>query len=76
MKANVYDKGRAPAVPQLNEVGRARSQKTKAPAKAVGTSNCCRPFMAVSPASSRQVDYRIDYLWVDQLLEAWTADAA
>ena len=34
MKPNVYDEGRAPAVPQLNEVGRARSQKTKAPAKA------------------------------------------
>ena len=28
MKANVYDEGRAPAVPQLNEVGKPTSQKT------------------------------------------------
>lgn len=35
MKANVYDKGLAPDAPQLNEVGKPRSQKPKAPAKAV-----------------------------------------
>jgi uncharacterized membrane protein len=35
MKANVYDKSRTPAVPQFNEVGKPRSQKPKAPAKAV-----------------------------------------
>jgi uncharacterized membrane protein len=34
MKANVYDEGRAPDVPQRNEVGKPTSQKTKAPAKA------------------------------------------
>ena len=34
MKANVYDQGRAPDVPQLNEFGKSASQKTKAPAKA------------------------------------------
>jgi hypothetical protein len=35
MKANVYNKGRTPDVPQFNEVGKPRSQKPKAPAKAV-----------------------------------------
>jgi hypothetical protein len=35
MKANVYDKGRVPDVPQFNKVGKPRSQKPKAPAKAV-----------------------------------------
>jgi len=30
MKANVYNEGRAPAVPRLNEVGKPPSQKTKA----------------------------------------------
>ena len=34
MNANVYDQGRAPNVPQLNEVGKAPSQKTNAPAQA------------------------------------------
>ena len=34
MKANVYDEGRAPAVPQLNAVGKPTSRKPKAPAKA------------------------------------------
>ena len=34
MKANVYDKGRGPDVPQLNAVGKPPSQKTKAPTKA------------------------------------------
>jgi uncharacterized membrane protein len=34
MKANVYDEGRAPAVPQLNDAGKRTSQKTKAPSKA------------------------------------------
>jgi uncharacterized membrane protein len=34
MKANVYDQGRAPDVPQLNAVGKPTSQKTKASAKA------------------------------------------
>jgi hypothetical protein len=33
MKANVYDKGPVPDVPQFNEVGKSRSQKPKAPAK-------------------------------------------
>ena len=33
MKANVYDEGRSPDMPQLNEVGKPTSQKTKAPAK-------------------------------------------
>jgi uncharacterized membrane protein len=34
MKANVYDQGRGPDVPQLNEAGKPPSQKTRAPAKA------------------------------------------
>ena len=34
MKANVYDEGRAPAVPQRNEPGEPTPQKPKAPAKA------------------------------------------
>ena len=34
MKANVYDEGRAPDVPQRNEVGKPTPQKPKAPAKA------------------------------------------
>ncbi len=34
MKANVYDKGRALDVPQINEAGKPTPQKTKAPAKA------------------------------------------
>jgi uncharacterized membrane protein len=34
MKANVYDQGRGPDVPQLNELGKPTSQKTKATAKA------------------------------------------
>ena len=34
MKANVYDEGRAPDVPQRNELGKPTSQKPKAPAKA------------------------------------------
>ena len=34
MKANVYDEGRAPDVPQRNEVGKPTAQKPKAPAKA------------------------------------------
>ena len=34
MKANVYDEGRAPDVPQRNAVGKPTPQKTKAPAKA------------------------------------------
>ncbi|CAK4834532.1 unnamed protein product [Aphanomyces euteiches] len=35
MKANIYDEGRAPDVPRLNELGRPESsQETKAPAKA------------------------------------------
>src|SRR3712207_5804911 len=34
MDATVYDDDRAPAVPQLDEAGRGRSQKTKAPARA------------------------------------------
>jgi len=34
MNANVYDEGRAPAVPQLNQAGKPTSQKTRAPAKA------------------------------------------
>jgi len=33
MKANVYDQGRAPDVPQFNEAGKPTSQKTKASAK-------------------------------------------
>ncbi len=33
MKANVYNEGRTSNVPQLNEVGKPVSQKTKAPAK-------------------------------------------
>ena len=33
MKANVYDEGRAPDVPQLNEVGKPTPQKAKAPAR-------------------------------------------
>ena len=36
MKANVYDEGRAPAVPQRNAVGKPTSPKTKARAKAGG----------------------------------------
>ncbi len=35
MKADIQGKGRGPDVPQLNEVGKPTSQKTKAPAKAV-----------------------------------------
>jgi uncharacterized membrane protein len=34
MKANVYDQGRTPDVPQLNELGKPTPQKTRAPAKA------------------------------------------
>jgi uncharacterized membrane protein len=34
MKATVYDQGRAPAVPQRNELGKPPSQKPKAPIKA------------------------------------------
>ena len=34
MNANVSDQGRAPDLPQLNEVGKLTSQKTKAPIKA------------------------------------------
>lgn len=34
MKANVYDEGRAPAVPRRNEAGKPTSQKARAPAKA------------------------------------------
>ena len=34
MKANVYDEGRAPAVPQHNKVGKPPSQKPNAGAKA------------------------------------------
>jgi uncharacterized membrane protein len=34
MKANVYDQGRGPDVPQLNVLGKPTSQKTKAPTKA------------------------------------------
>ena len=34
MKANLYDEGRAPDVPQPNEVGKPTSQKPKAPVKA------------------------------------------
>ena len=34
MKANVYDEGRVPAVPQRNEAGKPTSQKARAPAKA------------------------------------------
>jgi hypothetical protein len=34
MNANVSDQGSAPAVPQRNELGKPRSQKTKAPTKA------------------------------------------
>src|SRR6266508_3831214 len=34
MKTNVYHKGRAPDMPQLNAVGKPTSQKTKAPIKA------------------------------------------
>ncbi len=34
MKANVYNEGRAPDVPQRNESGKPTSQKTRAPAKA------------------------------------------
>jgi hypothetical protein len=37
MKSNVYDEGRASDVPQLNEVRKPTSQKTKAPAKAAST---------------------------------------
>lgn len=35
MKATVYDEGRGPDAPQLNEIGKPTSQKTKRPAKAV-----------------------------------------
>jgi hypothetical protein len=37
MNANVYDKGRAPGVPQLNDLGKPTPQKTRAPAKAGST---------------------------------------
>ena len=62
---NVYDKDQAPNVPELNELGKPTSQKTKAPAKEVSSKwlVACTPFAERTSARSRRLPLNPVLAW-------------